>query len=459
MSRATKVRHTIITIVAVGGLLLVALIAYPRLVALIRRPDPVIQHHGSVLFKLKGKNKNILIVSEEALKAIHLETTPVEAAPEPDPLLLPGYLSVDPNRLVPIHSRFPGQVVELGRIKARDVDGTIQERSLRYGDPVKQGDLLAIVWSTDIGQKKSELVDALSKLSLDETILMNFKRAPGAVPQLKLEEARRNLEADKIQVNSARRTLTSWRLEPWEIDEVEQEAKQLHDARQQTAAAKTWSELPIRSPRDGVVLEKNVNVGEVIDTTDNLFKIADLTVIQVLAYVYEEDLPVLEQLKPEERHWKVDLKSDPNDPQRPGMFQLIGDVLDSVTRTGPVIGWIPNTDRKLRVNQFVTATINLPADPTMVAVPTSALVEEGGTAAVFVETNPVEHEITRRVVAVTRRGKERVFVRSEPNEKERQQGAEPLKAGEHVVMRGGLKLDSELNNLLSTGGVDTGEGE
>jgi cobalt-zinc-cadmium efflux system membrane fusion protein len=458
MSRAAKVRHTIVTTVVVAVLLIVAMIAYPWLVSLVKRPDPVVQHHGSVLFKRKGEKS--LIVSEAALKAIDLETTAVQAAPEPDPLLLPGYLSVDPNRLVPIHSRFPGQVIELGRITARDVDGTVNDRPLRYGDPVKKDDLLAIVWSTDIGQKKSELVDALSKLTLDETILRNLQSAPGgAIPPIKIEEARRNVEADKIQANSARRTLASWRLRQEEIDEVEQEARQLHTAQQQTAAARTWSELPIRSPQAGVILEKNVNVGEVIDTTDNLFKIADLTMIQVLAYVYEEDLPVLEQLKPEQRHWKIDLKSDPNDPQRPGMFQLIGDVLDSVTRTGPVIGWIGNADHKLRVNQFVTATIGLPADPTMVAVPTSSLIEEGGTEAVFVETNPVEHEVTRRVVAVTRRGKELVFIRSEPNDQERLQGAEPLRAGERVVKRGGLELDNELNNLLSSGGVDTGEGE
>lgn len=455
MSRAERIRHTIISLVAIGVLVAIAMFAYPRLVGLLKQPDPKVHEHGSPLFQLHAENG--LRLSEKAVEAIDLKTVKVRPAPEPDPLLLPGYLSVDPNGLVPIHSRFPGQVVEIGRVETRDIDGKIKSRLLRYGDSVKEGDLLAIVWSTDIGQKKSELVDALSKLRLDETVLANLSKAPGAVPQLRFDMVRRDVEADKIQVNSAMRTLRSWRLEEDEIDEVVQEAKQLHDAHQQTAAARTWSELPIRSPRDGVVLEKNVNVGEVVDTTDNLFKIADLKTIQVLAYVYEEDLPVLEQLKPEERLWKIDLKSDPNDPQRPGKFDLIGDVLDSVTRTGPVIGWIDNHDRKLRVNQFVTATINLPADPTMVAIPTSALIEEGQTAAVFVETDAAAHEVTRRVVAVTRRGKDQVFIRSEPNEQERQEGAESLKSGELVVMRGALELDSELNNLLSIGEADAEE--
>lgn len=460
MSRAARFRHTTVSLAVVVVLLVLAVITYPRLVATLKPPEPVLHHHGSALFKLKENNPNVLIVSEDAMKAIDLKTIAVQPAPEPDPLLLPGYLSVDPNRLVPIHSRFPGTVVRLGETIGRDSGGNTTRRLLRYGDSVKQGELLAVVWSTEIGQKKSELADALSKLALDETIYNRLQReGRGVIPDLRLEEARRNVEADKIQLNSARRTLISWRLTEQEIDGVLQEARQLRKDEQQTAAAATWSELQIWSPTDGVVLEKNVNVGEVVDTTDNLFKIANLGTLQVLAYVYEEDLPVLEELQPEDRHWKIDLKSDPNDPQRPGMFDLIGDVIDSVTRTGPVIGWLNNADRKLRVNQFVTATIHLPADPTMVAVPTSALVEEGGTTAVFVEIDPVDHEIARRVVAVTRRGKDRIFIRAVPNEQERKQGAGPLKVGEQVVMRGGADLDSELENLKSTGGVDTGGGE
>src|SRR5262249_9652960 len=157
--------------------------------------------------------KDVLIVSEDAMEAIDLKTVAVQPAPEPDPLELPGYLSVDPNRLVPIHSRFPGAVIQLGTTEARGLDGKITSRLLRYGDIVKEGDLLATVWSTEIGQKKSELVDALSKLSLDETVLNNLLKAgPGAVPPLQVDRVKRDVEADKIQVNSATRTLISWRL-------------------------------------------------------------------------------------------------------------------------------------------------------------------------------------------------------------------------------------------------------
>jgi cobalt-zinc-cadmium efflux system membrane fusion protein len=442
------VRHRLITVVLVLAFFGAALLAYPWLARLLKPPEAVRHNKGSLLFTLKGDET--IQVSPEAVASIGLKFVEVDHAPAPEPLRLPGYLLVDPNSLVPVHSRFPGEVVRIGQTEEVNGRGERHLRPIRFGDAVKDGQLLAVVWSTDIGQKKSELVDSLSKLALDETILKNLSRAGGnAVPERIFIEAERNVEADKILVNSARRTLRSWRLTEEEIDAVIEEAKQLRGSQQQTAAAKTWSELQIWSPTEGVVLEKNVNVGEVVDTNDNLFKVANLSTIQVLAYIYEEDLPMIEQLRPEQRNWQIDLKSDPNDRPRPGKFSLIGAVIDQTLRTAPIVGWLDNNDHKLRINQFITATIELPADPAMVMLPTTALIEEGSTAAVFVETDRENYEITRRVVAVTRRGEKMVFVRAEPNDEERKDGALPLRVGERVVISGALELDSELTNLKS----------
>ncbi|HWB11767.1 MAG TPA: efflux RND transporter periplasmic adaptor subunit [Pirellulales bacterium] len=449
MSRVPHIHHRLITLVLVTGLVIAAVLAYPRLVSIVKPPEAVRHSHGSVLFTLKGEET--IQVSPEAVVAIGLKFVEVGHAAAPEPLRLPGYLLVDPNSLVPIHSRFPGEVAEIGTTEEVDGRGERHSRPLRFGDNVKAGQLLAVVWSTDIGQKKSELVDALSKLALDETILKKLHKAGlVAVPERQWIEAERNVEADKILVNSALRTLRSWRLTEEEIASVMEEARQLRENQQQTAAAQTWSELQIRSPTDGVILEKNVNVGEVVGTSDNLFKVADLATIQVLAYVYEEDLPMFEQLRPDQRNWQIDLKSDPNDRPRPGKFSLIGAVIDQTLRTAPIVGWLDNHDHTLRINQFITATVDLPADPAMVMLPTSALIEEGRTAAVFVETDRENHEVTRRVVAVTRRGEKMVFVRAEPNEEERKEGATPLRVGERVVMSGALELDSELTNLKSS---------
>jgi cobalt-zinc-cadmium efflux system membrane fusion protein len=52
------------------------------------------------------------------------------------------------------------------------------------------------------------------------------------------------------------------------------------------------------APLDGVIIERNVALGELVDTTSDLFKVADLSRLGVLAHAYEEDLPTLDACPP-----------------------------------------------------------------------------------------------------------------------------------------------------------------
>jgi len=52
----------------------------------------------------------------------------------------------------------------------------------------------------------------------------------------------------------------------------------------------------VKAPLDGVILEKNIAVGDIVDTSLDLFKVADLTSLGVMVHVYEEDLPTLRAL-------------------------------------------------------------------------------------------------------------------------------------------------------------------
>lgn len=463
--KVRPVTRSAVSAVIVLAVILGASLAYRPLLRYFKPRQPPKRRPESVLFKLVPGKPDALVLSDDAVTAIHLETIAVAPARAPDPLRLPGQLGLDPNNLVPVHSRFAGEVVEIGTYEEKETDEhgkvTIVKRQLRYGDPVKRNQILAMVWSTDIGQKKSELVDAISKYELDRKLLAKLESVgTDFVPRIQIETARRNVEADRIAITAAERTLRSWRLTNDEIREVRSEALQIVNQSPDTAAARTWAELEIRSPIDGNLVEKNVNAGTIVDTNDDLMKVADLSRIQVLASVYEEDLPFLDRMRPEERHWEIDLKADAFDNRLPGKFETIGVAIDPYMHTGALIGWVDNAAHRLRTGQFVTATIKLPADPEMVEVPASALVEQGSTEAVFVETDAERHEVTRRIVAVTRPGQHWVFIRAQPNEKERAAGAQPLQVGEKVVMSGGLELNSELINLQNASESDAqGEDE
>jgi membrane fusion protein, heavy metal efflux system len=406
------------------------------------------------LISLADHTPNTIRLTTAGMNIVGIRTVEVKPAPPPEPLRMPGSLLLDPNGLVRIHARFPGELVSVGTVPVNlaptSNPGLELRRQLRFGDRVEQGHIIAVVWSKDIGEKKSELVDAISKTAIDKTLLSKLEKVEkGVVPERTIQDARRNYEADLIAVAKAERTLRSWRLTEDELEEIRQEAARIHNREiNDPAADRTWAETEVRSPITGVIVEKNFNVGDIIDPSQDLFKIADLSRVQVLANAYEEDLPLLRSLRPDQRTWKIDIKSDPNDVPVSGKFETIGNIIDPAQHAGAVMGWLDNPDGRFNVGQFITATVELPANPDLVVVPTAALIEDGTCPKVFVETNSVNHEFTCRRVDVVRRGRERAYVRSQPPATDTAcGGAAELRAGDHVVNSGVLELASELKSL------------
>ncbi len=144
-----------------------------------------------------------------------------------------------------------------------------------------------------------------------ETTYNNLKSVEkaGAVPQRSIDEMRRIVESDIIQVQRLKRTLRSWRLDDTELQAIEAEAARVHNQSQKVLDAsragttsdspieRDWAEVDIRSPIDGEILELNLAVGDIVTSTDDLFKIADLSRLIVMANAYEEDLPALKRLR------------------------------------------------------------------------------------------------------------------------------------------------------------------
>ncbi len=389
-----------------------------------------------------AKPHTVRLTDGADLPGIGVTTATVRSSPRPQPLRLPGTLFLDPGRLVHVHSRFAGEVVAMGQIK----DGGVN-RPLRYGDRVTRGQLLATVWSKEIGEKKSELVDILSRLAINKALLEKLESlTKGIVPERQILEARREAEADMIAATRVERTLRSWRLSEPEIDAVKREAELLQNGKGSVdpEVSRRWAETELRAAISGVIVEKNFNVGDIVEPNDDLIKLADLTRLQVVVNVYAEDLNEVRALPPDQRKWKLAVKSNSEDGAVEGTFDLIGSVIDPAQRTGVLIGWLDNTDGIYAVGQFLTATIELPAEPSLVSLPETALVEDGDQSSVFVMTGKEPASFTRRYVQVVRRTSGDVIVRSEGRFKGSQ---EPLKAGEIVAARGVFGLSGELATL------------
>ena len=113
------------------------------------------------------------------------------------------------------------------------------------------------------------------------------------------------------------------------------------------------------------------------------------------------------------------------------------------------MGWVDNAQGHLRAGQFVTARIPLPPPKDELAIPSSALVEEGGRPFIFVQPEAKETTYARQAIAVARRTRATVFVRGEPSPAEQQAGAKPLRAGQRVVSSGTVQLAEALRGLQS----------
>src|SRR5262249_25141302 len=168
-----------------------------------------------------------LRLPRDVTDTLRIQTAEARPATRPRGLELSGKLAVDTNRPVRVHTRFAGEVVRVEPVEdtARP-GGQTAFRPLRPGDRVEENQLLAVVWSKDLGEKKSELVDALSRLQLDQALLDSLRESfkKGVIPERSLREKERDVEAGRIAVDRAERTLRAWRLTDEGIEAVRAEA-------------------------------------------------------------------------------------------------------------------------------------------------------------------------------------------------------------------------------------------
>jgi cobalt-zinc-cadmium efflux system membrane fusion protein len=398
----------------------------------------------------------------DVVTALGIQTAPAKRATQARPLpALAGSLALNAQRLARVHARFGGEVIDIGPGPELDPrfasGGATGYRPLRYGDKVQKDQLLAVVWSKDLGEKKSELVDAVSRLRTDQETLARLSELykAGATPERSVREAERNVEADLVAVARAERTLRSWRLTDAEIEAIKAEANHIRRGLTQrdTEWEKAWARVEVRASQDGTILEKNVTVGDIVDTTTDLFKIADLSRLSVWAHAYEETLPVLEAL-PKPITWSIRLKAHPEAAPLKGTVESIGAIIDANQHTALVMGQVDNCGGELRAGQFITATIEVPPSADEVEVPTTAVVEDGRASLVFVQADPTEPRYSARRVAVVRRYHDVVYVRSRPTSEEARRRVQSLSPGELVVSSGAVELKGALEDLQTTAGAD-----
>jgi cobalt-zinc-cadmium efflux system membrane fusion protein len=431
----------------------------------------------------------------------------VEAVPPRTgrPLVLPGSTMLDPARILRLRARFaPAEVVRISRLSEADKnwsESRADDRELRPGDKVRTGQVLGVFYSVDVGNQKNNLYDAVVQLRLDEEILRKAEGAITAVPEAFVLQARRNVQGDYNNINRAENTLRAWNIAEDEIRAVRREAEQAAESSSAERKRVTqdqlerWARVTLKAPPtdDSIpwtIIERNVAEHEiVVDNTTNLFVLAKIDRLAVLAYAPEDDLPTLENLKPEQRRWTIQT-AGAGQAGIAGPIDEIGYLIDPNQHTAVLKGHIDNPGDRLRGGQYLTAAIDLPPPKNTVQVPMTAVVDDGKQTVVFVQEDPDNPGVyTLRRVKVTARFDTHAFVSSRPRwwvyellsrltpgqvrdqplvgfaagfSRRLLEGTvgqlliEPLRPGERVVPEGALELKKELEDREANPG-ETGK--
>jgi cobalt-zinc-cadmium efflux system membrane fusion protein len=242
---------------------------------------------------------------------------PAKAPTFSQPLVLPGSTALDPARIIRIRARFaPAQVIEIGQGDFYSPSLKHSERrELRPGDEVKEGQELGVFYSVEVGNKKNDLFEAIVQLRLDQVILDKAEKAGGALPDIYLWNARRNVDTDRSTVIRAKNMLRTWQIPQEDIQAVIKEAETLSltEGRRDNYKEAEWGEkqdrwakVVLKAPCSGLIIERNISKDEiVVDNTVNLITIARVDRMAVLANLPEDALEVLDKLKPDQKKWTI----------------------------------------------------------------------------------------------------------------------------------------------------------
>lgn len=153
--------------------------------------------------------------------------------------------------------------------------------------------------------------------------------------------------------------------------------------------------IPIMAPRSGVVLERMAVQGMMSEAGETLFRIADTSVVWVIAEVPESAL--MEIIEGAEV--RVSFRGLAGAPMT-GRIDTIYPELDMMTRTGKLRIELPNPDGRLLANMFAEVEIMLGQEP-VVQVPEGAVIDTGDRQVVILDLGegrfrPVPVTIGRR---------------------------------------------------------------
>ncbi len=289
-----------------------------------------------------------------------------------------GELEWNGRRLVNLTARTPGRLERVLAVR---------------GDRVREGQLLAEIYSPDFLAMQAEYIQAAARA----------KRHAG----------------DAMEEGNARAVLAGAR------DRLKLLGVPAAEIESLDAKAVPMPLLAVRAPLAGTVLESTVVAGDAVELGTSLFRLADPSTLWACLHIVEEDLGAAKAGS------EVVLKAHayPGEEFR-GRLILVGDVIDAATRTVEGRVEVSSAGGRLKAGMYVEGTTSAGGERRALVVPEESVQDDEGRSIVFVKTG------------------ERVFVRRVVETGERFPGSveilKGLAEGETVVTSGSFLLKSEM---------------
>lgn len=291
-------------------------------------------------------NPGFIKMSTEALAMAQVQTLVVGEGSAKKELTLSGKIQADERENASLTAKFPGRIEKLY------VTFT--------GDQVKAGQKLATIYSPELMNAQKELLEAA--------------RTKASFPQL---------------YQASKEKLSLWKISDAQIAEIERAG----------VVKEKWD---ILADQSGVVIQKNVSVGDYVATGSVLFTVTNLNKLWLLLDVYETDLPSV-SLGDEIEYTVAGRTGKP----LIAKVSFIDPLLNAQTRAASIRSEIPNAGNSLKPEMFVTARLKNknPQNTAALLVPRTAILWSGKRSVVYVKVpNSTTASFELREVQVSRQG-------------------------------------------------------
>lgn len=345
---------------------------------------------------------DIVTLSAASRKQIGLETMPVALKEFAGTLAVPAKVISNQDKEAQVGSLVQGRV---GKV------------FVKVGDVVKAGQELMLVEGLEIGEIKAGFVSAKANLDFQKA---NFDRQKTLIEQ-NIGSQKSFLEAQA----EYQKALAEFSAQDKKIHSIGLTDNDVLPASNNHSDDHTAGTLPIRAPIEGVVVERNVVIGQLVDGTTNAFKIINTSSVWIDGQIYEKDISrILDSAK------ATFVSPSYPDEVFLGKVIYIGRTIDEKSRTITVRADFNNRNGKLKPQLFGDLLLAEHNTAKAILLPAESIMKIDNTDYVFVQKD--DSTFMKRLVTIGRPHNEWVEIKDGLNVRDR------------VVVKGVFFLKSEL---------------